>query len=69
MIKQQAAAKVQLKLQLCQKEKDLTSICNEMKLNEYEVLSLVSALRNEGINMTTKVKDDGIYLLDQGESL
>lgn len=52
---------------LCQKEKDLTSICNEMKLNEYEVLSLVSVLRNEGINMTTKVKDDGIYLLDQGE--
>lgn len=52
---------------LCSKEKNIFELCNELKLNEYEVLALVSELRSNGINITTKVYDDDLYLFDYGE--
>ena len=52
---------------LCSKEKSIIDICEELELNEYEILSLVRNLRKEGINIVTKVYDDAIYLLDMGE--
>ena len=42
-------------------------LCNEFKLNEYEILALVRELRSDGINITTKVHDDDLYLFDYGE--
>lgn len=52
---------------LCSKEKDLSDLCSILKLNEYEILSLVRELRENGINITTKVYDDDLYLFDHGE--
>jgi len=52
---------------LCSKEKNIYELCNELKLNEYEVLALVRELRSNGINITTKVYDDDLYLFDYGE--
>lgn len=51
----------------CTKEKNIFDICNELKLNEYEILALVGELRSEGINIITKVYDDDLYLFDLGE--
>ena len=53
--------------ELCAKEKNIHDICVELELNEYEVLALVRELRNEGINIITKVYDDDLYLFDLGE--
>ena len=52
---------------LCSKEKNIFNLCNQLKLNEYEILSLVRELRSDGINITTKVYDDDLYLFDYGE--
>lgn len=52
---------------LCSKEKNIFELCNELKLNEYEILALVRELRSDGINITTKVYDDDLYLFDYGE--
>jgi len=52
---------------LCSKERNIYDLCSELKLNEYEVLALVREIRNEGINITTKVYDDDLYLFDYGE--
>ena len=52
---------------LCSKERNIFDLCNEMKLNEYEILFLVGELRKDGINIITKVYDDDLYLYDLGE--
>lgn len=52
---------------LCSKEKNIFELCNEIKLNEYEILALVRELRSDGINITTRVYDDDLYLFDNGE--
>lgn len=53
--------------ELSKKEVSLTSLCNTLKLNEWEILSLVSELRYEGTNIITKNFDDDIYMFNQGE--
>ncbi|MGN1341668.1 MAG: hypothetical protein ACI4VL_00360 [Bacilli bacterium] len=53
---------------LSQKEISLTSLCKELELNEFEILNLVKTLREDGINIVTKICDDDIYMLNQGES-
>lgn len=52
---------------LCQREKNIFELCNELKINEYEILSLVRELRTENINIITKIYDDDLYLYDNGE--
>jgi len=52
---------------LCVKEKNIFELCGELELNEYEVLFLVRELRKDGINISTKVYDDDLYLYDLGE--
>ena len=47
---------------LCSKERNIYDICVQLKINEYEVLALVRELRNDGINIITKVYDDDLYL-------
>ena len=47
---------------LTQKETTLSSLCETLKLSEYEVLGLVRELRTDGINILTKKHDDDIYL-------
>lgn len=53
--------------ELSLKEISLTNLCEELNLNEFEVLSMVRFLREEGINIITKRFDDDIYLFNQGE--
>lgn len=52
---------------LCSKERNIYDICIQLEINEYEVLGLVRELRNDGINIITKVYDDDLYLFDLGE--
>jgi len=53
--------------ELSQKEISLSDLCKMLDLNEYEILGLIAELRKEGINITTKQKDDDIYMFNQGE--
>ena len=46
----------------------LSDLCDDLELNEYEVLGLVKILREEGINIVTKRYDDDIYMFNQGEA-
>lgn len=53
--------------ELTKKEISLSSICEILELNDYEVLGLVRELRLEGINIIIQKKDDDIYLFNKGE--
>jgi len=52
---------------LSEKEISLSMLCQELKLNAYEILALAGELRKEGINISTKKLDDDIYLFNRGE--
>ena len=49
------------------KERSLSSICMEMKMNPYEVLGLVNFIKSKGINIAMKKADDDIYMLNMGD--
>lgn len=53
--------------EISQKETSLTTLCEELKLNEFEILGMIRTLRENGINIITKVFDDDIYMFNQGE--
>ena len=53
--------------ELTKKEVSLSSVCEELELNDYEVLGFVRELRLEGINISIQKKDDDIYLFNKGE--
>ena len=53
--------------ELSKREISLSDLCKMLNLNEYEILGLVVELRKEGINITTKQKDDDIYMFNEGE--
>ena len=52
---------------LSEKEISLSMLCEELKLNAYEILALAAELRKEGINIATKKLDDDIYMFNRGE--
>ena len=52
---------------LTMKEIKLTDACEFLELSQLEVLSLIRQLRLEGINIVSQVKDDDIYIFNQGE--
>ena len=52
--------------ELCSKEISLSEVCRTLKLNSFQVLSLVNELRNSGINIVTKMFDDDIYMFNNG---
>ena len=51
--------------ELCSKEISLSEVCRTLKLNSFQVLSLVNELRNSGINIVTKMFDDDIYMFNK----
>lgn len=53
--------------ELSKKEIRLSDLCKTLELNEYEVLSLIAELRKEGIYISSKQKDDDIYMFNHGE--
>lgn len=59
--------KKRLLLELTEKEVSLKEICKCLELNNYEVLGLLKEIRHEGINIANQIRDDDIYLFNQGE--
>lgn len=58
--------KSKLKL-LTKKEISITKLCELLELNKWEVLYLIANLKEEGILISKKQKDDDIYLYNHGE--
>ena len=54
-------------LKYLEKVKTLDQVCKALDMNEYEVLSLVRQIREQGVNIVRETKDDGIYLFNQGD--
>ena len=52
---------------LSKKEIKLSDLCDELEMGEFEVLGLISKIRDDGINIITKNCDDGIHLYNSGE--
>lgn len=61
--------KKELLLNLTQRETSLKKLCDELELSKYEILSLAEEIKRDGINIVEKIKDDDIYLFNQGEIL
>ncbi len=59
--------KFEMLKELTTREIKLTDACEFLELNQLEVLSLIRHLRLEGINIVSQVKDDDIYIFNQGE--
>ena len=54
-------------LEFISKERSLSSTCQEMDMNQYEVLGLVNHIKSCGINIAMKKADDDIYMLNMGD--
>ncbi len=52
---------------LANREVTLEKVCEKLELTDFEVLGLISKLREQGINISTKTYDDGVHLFNQGE--
>ena len=52
---------------LALKEKSLESLSNDLGISELEVLGLLSKLKDEKVNISPYVKDEGIAVLNQGD--
>ena len=50
-----------------EKERDLTSVCMEMNMHPYEILGLVSFIKEKGINIALKRAFDDIYMVNMGD--
>lgn len=54
-------------LELAKKEISLSDVCEILDVNEFEAFAIVKVLRDEGINLITKDRDNDIYLFNNGE--
>lgn len=54
-------------LNFIEKEKSLTSVCDELEMNPYEVLGLVNYIKSKGINIAMKSTSDDIYMVNMGD--
>lgn len=54
-------------LEECKIEKSLKFLSEKFKMTEEKILGIVNILKSEGINIVIVKKDDGIYLLNQGD--
>lgn len=53
--------------EITKKEISLSKICEILELNEYQILGLLTELKQKGINMAIQQRDDDIYMLNHGE--
>ena len=58
---------LELLKELTTKEINLEEVSLSLGISTLEVLNLIRLLRKEGINIVSHVKDDGIYIFNQGE--
>ena len=54
-------------LDFIEKEKSLTAVCEEMEMNQYEVLGLVSFIKSQGINIAIRKSADDISMINMGD--
>ena len=54
-------------LTLISKERSLSKVCEDLDLNEYEVLSIVRDIEKSNINISKRKRDDDIYLVNLGD--
>lgn len=54
-------------LEFISKERSLTTICEEMEMNSYELLGLVNHVKEKGVNIAIKKGIDDIYMLNMGD--
>lgn len=52
---------------LTEKEISLSDVSNYLKMSQFEVLGLLREIRQNGINIGVRKKDDDIYLFNYGE--
>ena len=55
-------------LKLIKKEKSIESVAASLDITETQVLGLVNLLKEDGFNIVEQKKDDGIFIINQGES-
>ena len=53
--------------ELTKKEISISQVSDEMSMNQLEVLGMIGILREKGINIAIRKKDDDIYLFNHGE--
>lgn len=53
--------------ELCKKEISLNELAETLELNNFETLNLIKELDKTNTNIIKKVKDEGIYLFNNGE--
>ena len=54
-------------LELAKREISLSDVCDILKVSELEAFAIIKVLRDEGINIVTKDRDNDIYLFNNGE--
>ena len=54
-------------LKLIEREKSLTQVCADLDLNQYEVLGLVSYIKEHGVNIAVKKSIDDITMINMGD--
>lgn len=54
-------------IKLLNKETSLAKVCEMLELTKLESLGLVKYIQDNGINIVVNVKDDDIYLINQGD--
>ena len=56
--------KIEQILKLLEKEKSLSSLCSELKMNSYEVMGIIQVIKEKGINIAIKKGSDDIYMIN-----
>ena len=54
-------------LELAKREISLSDVCDVLKVSKLEAFAIIKVLRDEGINIVTKDRDNDIYLFNNGE--
>ena len=54
-------------LGMIDKETSLSSICIDLEMNPYEVLGMVSYIKEKGINIALRKAYDDIYMINLGD--
>ncbi|MBQ8132670.1 MAG: hypothetical protein IJ193_09280 [Bacilli bacterium] len=54
-------------LDLLSHEKSLSSVCDALKMDDYEVLGMIKKIKEDGSNIVINLKDDDIYMINRGD--
>lgn len=54
-------------INLLSREMSLTATCESLGISELETLGLVKDIQDSGVNIVVNVKDDDVYMINQGD--